>query len=54
MEGKYSSGLRVGTWKKYDEEGLMILNIKYKGGREVKINGKRVEEAEEGESVMDS
>jgi antitoxin component YwqK of YwqJK toxin-antitoxin module len=54
MEGKYSSGIRVGTWKKYDEQGLMILNIKYKGGREVKINGKKVEQVEEGEAILDS
>lgn len=43
MEGKYSSGVRVGTWKKYDEIGIQVLTIKYKNGREFKINGKRVE-----------
>lgn len=42
MEGKFSSGVRVGTWRSYDEDGLEYLNIKYKNGRAIKINGKRV------------
>ncbi len=53
MEGKYSSGVRTGTWKKYDELGVEVLNIKYKQGREVKINGKRIISEEGVESLID-
>jgi antitoxin component YwqK of YwqJK toxin-antitoxin module len=49
MDGKYSSGVRVGTWRTYDEQGVEFLNIKYKNGIEVKINGKKVIEAEKDE-----
>ncbi|MCA1761462.1 MAG: toxin-antitoxin system YwqK family antitoxin [Cryomorphaceae bacterium] len=46
-EGKYSSGVRTGTWKTYDKEGYKILDVKYKNGREVRINGRKVERAED-------
>ena len=50
-EGKYSSGVRVGTWIKYDESGLKVLDVKYKQGREFKINGRKVISTEVGEEL---
>jgi len=52
-EGRYSSGVRVGTWVKYDEMGIKVLDVKYKQGREFKINGRKVisSEVNEGETI---
>jgi len=41
-EGKFRSGIRTGTWKTYDENGLQELVVKYKNGKEYKINGRKV------------
>ena len=52
-EGRYSSGVRTGTWVTYDEAGLKVLEVKYKQGREFKINGRRVisSDGNEGETI---
>lgn len=38
----YESGLREKTWKKYDEEGNLILTITYKTDVEMSINGVKI------------
>ncbi len=48
-QGKYTSGVRVGTWEKFDEDGLKVLEVKYKQGREFKINGRKVVSSEDTE-----
>lgn len=48
-QGKYTSGVRVGTWEKFDEDGLKVLEVKYRQGREFKINGRKVVSSEDGE-----
>lgn len=35
-------GLREGVWKKYDAAGILIIEITYSGGSEVKLNGVKV------------
>ncbi|HUW06600.1 MAG TPA: hypothetical protein VMW01_10080 [Williamwhitmania sp.] len=40
----YSSGYPVGLWKKYSEDGFVIITIQYKAGEVFKINGFRVED----------
>ncbi|NLA48351.1 MAG: hypothetical protein GX876_02680 [Bacteroidales bacterium] len=39
----YRMGLRQRTWKKYDEEGSVILTITYKDDTEVSINGVKID-----------
>jgi uncharacterized protein len=41
-EQVYNNGIREKTWKKYDEEGSVILAIAYKNDVEVSINGVRI------------
>ncbi|MFT6844298.1 MAG: antitoxin component YwqK of YwqJK toxin-antitoxin module [Flavobacteriales bacterium] len=41
-EGKYSGGTKKGDWKWFDEEGRIYLVIRYKKGKETKINGVKV------------
>lgn len=50
-EGKYNSGLKVGTWKIYNPDGFIELTIRYKRGKEFKINGVKVQEGGELESA---
>lgn len=42
LEGKYQLGLKVGDWKRYDINGIMVLTIQYRNGIAQKIGGKRV------------
>jgi antitoxin component YwqK of YwqJK toxin-antitoxin module len=42
LEGKYQLGLKVGDWKRYDENGLVVLTIQYRNGIAQKISGKKV------------
>lgn len=41
-EQNYRMGIRQKTWKKFDEEGNLILTISYKDDIEVSINGVRI------------
>ncbi|HLN20754.1 MAG TPA: hypothetical protein VK213_06675 [Bacteroidales bacterium] len=41
-EQSFDLGIREKTWKKYDEEGAVILAIAYKNDVEVSINGVRI------------
>ena len=41
-EQYYMSGLREKNWKKYDQEGELILTITYKDDTETRINGEKV------------
>ena len=38
-EGKYESGMKEGEWKKFNEQGEIILTILYKNGVEFKLDG---------------
>lgn len=42
LEGTYQLGVKVGDWKRYDENGVVVLTIRYKDGRHERINGKKV------------
>lgn len=42
LEGKYEVGVKLGDWKRYDENGLLVLTIQYKDGVAYKISGKKV------------
>jgi hypothetical protein len=35
-------GIRQKTWKKYDEEGIIVLSITYKDDVETSINGVKI------------
>ena len=41
-EQYYQNGIRVKTWKKYDELGKIILTITFKNDAEVSINGVKI------------
>jgi antitoxin component YwqK of YwqJK toxin-antitoxin module len=43
----YVMGISEKNWRKYDENGTLLLTITYKDNREYRINGERVEFAEE-------
>jgi antitoxin component YwqK of YwqJK toxin-antitoxin module len=43
----YVMGICEKNWKKYDENGLLVLIITYKDNKEYRINGEKVEFAEE-------
>ncbi|PLX01758.1 MAG: hypothetical protein C0595_13575 [Marinilabiliales bacterium] len=38
-QGKYSMGRKNGDWKKYDYNGLLLITISYRAGKEVKYDG---------------
>jgi antitoxin component YwqK of YwqJK toxin-antitoxin module len=38
----YRMGIRQKTWKKYDEEGIIVLSITYKDDVETSINGVKI------------
>jgi antitoxin component YwqK of YwqJK toxin-antitoxin module len=42
----YVMGISEKNWRKYDENGVLLLTITYKDNREYKINGEKVEFAE--------
>ena len=42
LEGKYQLGLKVGDWKRYDENGVLKITIQYKNGIAKKISGRKV------------
>lgn len=41
-ERYYQSGIRQKTWKKYDENGTLLLSITYKDDVEISINGVKI------------
>ena len=41
-ERYYQGGLRVKTWKKYDEDGKVILTVSYRNDTELSINGVKI------------
>jgi antitoxin component YwqK of YwqJK toxin-antitoxin module len=41
-EQYYRMGIRQKTWKKYNEEGMVVLTIAYKNDAEVSINGVKI------------
>ncbi len=41
-EGKFQSGLKVGDWKRYDENGLLVITIRYNNGVTERIDGKKL------------
>ncbi len=40
--GSYSMGLKNGDWKKFDPQGNLIINITYQRGKEVKVDGVKI------------
>ncbi len=42
-EQYYKMGIRERTWRKYDEDGLLILTIAYKNDKETSINGIKID-----------
>lgn len=42
LEGKYQLGVKVGDWKRYGEDGLLLLTIRYNNGVVERLNGKKV------------
>jgi uncharacterized protein len=43
LEAYYQMGVKVGKWKRYDEDGLLFITIQYKNGNIFKIDGKKFE-----------
>jgi hypothetical protein len=39
--------LRDGVWKKYDSAGILIIEITYSNGNEVKLNGVKITSGKE-------
>ena len=39
----YVMGIRDKNWKKYDENGVLIINITYKDDKEYRINGEKID-----------
>lgn len=48
----YNAGIKVKHWKKYDEFGNLIITITYKNNREYRINGQKVDLADESPRVL--
>jgi len=44
-EGKYDNGEKEGEWRKFNEEGMIILTIQYKRGIEYKVDGYKIKPA---------
>ncbi len=42
LEGKYEMGLKDGDWKRYNEQGIIMLTITYKEGADKRVDGKRL------------
>lgn len=42
-EQYYKNGIRDKTWRKYDEEGLLVLTVTYKNDKETSINGIKID-----------
>lgn len=42
LEGKYEVGLKMGDWKRYDQNGLVVLTVEYREGKTYKLSGKKV------------
>ncbi len=40
--GNYVGGIKDGVWEYLDEDGKKIITIEYKGGEEVRYNGKKI------------
>ncbi len=43
----YVMGIAEKNWKKYDENGVLLITITYKDNREYRINGEKIEFAED-------
>jgi antitoxin component YwqK of YwqJK toxin-antitoxin module len=43
----YTMGISEKNWKKFDENGILLLTVTYKDNREYRINGEKVEFAAE-------
>jgi antitoxin component YwqK of YwqJK toxin-antitoxin module len=41
--GTYSMGLKNGNWKKFDKEGNIIISIIYQRGKEMKVDGVKID-----------
>ena len=41
-EQYYNSGIREKNWKKYNEEGDLVLTLTYKNDKEIRINGEKI------------
>jgi len=41
-EQYYQMGIREKNWKKYDEEGQLVMTITYRSNTEYRINGTRL------------
>ncbi len=39
QQGNYVMGRKTGDWKKFDQNGMLIITISYKNGKEVKYDG---------------
>ena len=39
QEGKYAGGLKEGDWRYYDENGILIITIRYSSGNEINYDG---------------
>ena len=43
QEGRYVMGRKNGDWKKYDDQGFLVIVISYTNGKEIKYDGVPVE-----------
>jgi len=43
----YVMGISEKNWRKYDENGVLLLTITYRDNKEYRINGEKIEFAEE-------
>ncbi len=44
-DGKYENGEKEGEWRKFDEEGKVVLTIYYRRGVEYKLDGNKIKPA---------
>lgn len=49
VEGKYINGVKTGDWKRYNEQGIIVLTIRYTDGKTERIDGKKLKNYEEEE-----
>ena len=53
MQGKFSGGLKQGDFNYFDEDGTLLLTIKYKDGHEKRLNDVKLPPPFEPESLVD-
>ena len=46
LEGKYVSGVKEGEWRRYNDDGTILISIEYKSGIEDKVDGVKMKEVE--------